>query len=146
MRSSETFSVGRPPEVVFNYLTDPSNLADWQTANISVEQLSDGPPGPGSRFRERSKPPGMKAFEQITEFAVYERPMRFHVHVAEGPQPIDGTWILAPSDAGTLVTFTVEGQLRGPIRLLGPLATLLIRRQFASYHRNLIRNLESRRS
>ena len=146
MRSAETFSVGRPPEVVFDYLTDPSNLGDWQTANLSVEQLTDGPPGPGSRFRERSKPRGAKAFEQITEFAVYQRPTRFHVHVLEGPQPIDGTWTFEPVDAGTRVTFTAEGQLRGPIRLLGPLAKLAIRRQFASYHRNLIRNIESRRS
>jgi uncharacterized protein YndB with AHSA1/START domain len=58
VRVSETFFVNRPPDVVFDYVTDPSKLADWQTSNRSVEQLSDGPVGLGSRFRERTKPPG----------------------------------------------------------------------------------------
>jgi uncharacterized protein YndB with AHSA1/START domain len=43
--------VARPPDVVFDYLTSPSNLADWQTSKTSVEQLTDGPPGLGTRVR-----------------------------------------------------------------------------------------------
>lgn len=30
--------------VVFDYLTNPSNLADWQTSKTSVEPLTDGAP------------------------------------------------------------------------------------------------------
>jgi uncharacterized protein YndB with AHSA1/START domain len=86
----ETFVVARPPEVVFDYVTDPKNLSSWQTSNQSVEQLTDGPPGLGSRFRERTKPPLAKAFEQNTEFTDSDRPHRVHVHVVEGPYPVDG--------------------------------------------------------
>jgi len=42
----ETFTIARPAEVVFDYVADPENLAKWQTANTSVERLTDGPPGP----------------------------------------------------------------------------------------------------
>ncbi len=52
MRIEESFTVGRPPEQVFDYLTDPATLADWQTTKSTVEQLTPGPPGKGTRFRE----------------------------------------------------------------------------------------------
>jgi hypothetical protein len=67
MRVEETFSVNRRPEVVFDYLTDPSTLADWQTSKTSVQQLTEGPPRLGTRVRERTKPPGGKEFEQVVE-------------------------------------------------------------------------------
>jgi hypothetical protein len=61
MRIVEAFHVRRPCEVVFDYLADPSKLGEWQTSSRSVEPLTAGPPGLGSRFRERTKPPGVRA-------------------------------------------------------------------------------------
>jgi carbon monoxide dehydrogenase subunit G len=142
MRVEETFVVARPPEVVFDYVTNPANLSSWQTANRSVQQLTDGPPRLGSRFRERTKPPLGKEFEQVTQFTAFDRPRRLHVHVVEGPYPVDGTWILEPDGDGTRVHFTAQGELTGLMKLLEPVARRLVARQFASYHRNLRRNVE----
>src|SRR3954454_21396599 len=44
MRVEQAFRVARPAEAVFDYVTDASKLADWQTTKTSVEQLTDGPP------------------------------------------------------------------------------------------------------
>ena len=143
MRIEQTFLVSRPPEVVFDYLTNPANLADWQTSKTSVEQLTDGAPGLGTRFRERTKPPGGKEFEQIVEFTEFDRPVRVHVHIVEGPYPIDGTWSFEPDGAGTRVHFVADGELRGVMRMLQPVAKLLIARQMAGYHENLRRNVEA---
>jgi len=60
MRFEESFTVGRPPGQVFDYLTDPATLADWQTTKTTVQQLTPGPPGQGTHFREVTKPPGGK--------------------------------------------------------------------------------------
>ncbi len=144
MRVEETFVVGRPPEVVFDYMTDASNLPDWQTIHTSTEQLTDGPPRLGSRFRERLKPPFSREVEQITEFTEFDRPRRFHVHIVEGPFPVDGTWSFEPDGAGTRVHFVAQGQLRGLMRFLEPVVSRVGARQFAGYHRNLRRNLEGR--
>ena len=140
MRVEQTFSVGRPPEAVFDYLTNPSNLAAWQTSKTSVEQLTDGPPRLGTRFRERTKPPGGKEFEQIVEFTEFDRPRRVHVHIVEGPYPVDGTWSFEPDGNGTRVHFVAEGKLHGVMRILQPVTKLLLARQMAGYHRNLRRN------
>lgn len=47
VRISETFVVGAPPEAVFDYMTNPANLRDWQTTKTLVEQLTEGPPSLG---------------------------------------------------------------------------------------------------
>jgi uncharacterized protein YndB with AHSA1/START domain len=143
VRITETFVVGAPPAVVFDYVTNPSNLADWQTSKTSVEQLTDGPAGLGTRVRERTKPPGVKEFEQIVEFTEFDRPRRLHVHIVEGPYPIDGTWSFEPDGDGTGVSFAAEGELRGPMRFLEPIVKRLMARQFAAYHRNLRRNVQA---
>ena len=143
MKITETFVVAAAPEVVFDYVTNPLNLRDWQTSKTSVEQLSAGPPGLGTRVRERTKPPGGKEFEQIVEFTEYDRPRRFHVHIVEGPQPIDGTWTFEPDGPHTRVRFVAEGDLRGPMRFIAPIVQRVMTRQFAGYHRNLRDNLST---
>lgn len=146
MQITETFVAAAPPEVVFDYMTEPSNLAKWQTSKTLVQPLTEGPTRLGSRVRERTKPPGSKEFEQIVEFTEFDRPKRFHVHIVEGPYPIDGTWTLNPHGADTEVAFFAEGELPGSMRFVEPIVTRLMARQFARYHRNLRRNLEQVRS
>ncbi len=143
MRIEETFSVDRPPEVVFDYLTNPANLAEWQTSKTYVEQLTDGAPRLGTRVRERTKPPVGKAFDQIVEFTEFDRPRRVHVHIVEGPYPIDGTWSFQPDGDRTRLHFVAEGELRGAMRALEPVVKRLFARQMAAYRRNLRRNLEA---
>ncbi len=143
MRIEQRFSADRPPELVFDYLTDPSKLADWQTSKTSVEPLTAGPPRLGTRVRERTKPPRAKEFEQIVEFTVFDRPHRVHVHVVEGPHAIDGTWSFSPSGSGTQVNCLIEGEMRGIPRIAQPIARFMLKRQLASYHRTLRANLEA---
>jgi ligand-binding SRPBCC domain-containing protein len=143
MRITEAFVVDAPLEVIVDYITDPSKLADWQTSKTSVEQLTEGPPGLGTRVRERTKPPGAKEFEQIVEFTEFDRHRRFHVHIVEGPYPIDGTWTFEPDGDRTAVSFAAEGDLRGPMHFLEPIFKWMMARQFAAYHRNLRRNVHT---
>ena len=143
MRIEQTFEVASPPEKVFDYLTNPSNLRDWQTSKTRVEVLTDGSPRLGYRVREWTKPPGAKEFEQVVEFTDFDRPHRVHTHIVEGPQPIDGTWTFTPTDGGTRVHFVARGPLRGAMRIVEPIVRRIIARQFAQYHENLRRNVEA---
>jgi carbon monoxide dehydrogenase subunit G len=143
MRITQSFSIARPPEVVFDYVVDPANLAAWQTSKTRVEPITEGAPRAGYRVREWTKPPGAKEFEQVVELSEFQRPRRLGTHIVEGPQPIDGTWTFEPDGAGTRVEFVAEGELRGFLRLIGPIARRVIDRQFAGYHANLRRNVEA---
>ncbi|HEY6524283.1 MAG TPA: SRPBCC family protein [Solirubrobacteraceae bacterium] len=143
MRITETFVVAGSPEAVFDYMSNPSNLAQWQTSKTSVEQLTDGPPGLGTRVRERTKPPGAREFEQVVEFSEFDRPSCFHVHIVEGPCPVDGTWTFTRDADGTSVSFVAEGELSGLMRIGEPVVKRAMARQFAGYHRNVQRNVGS---
>lgn len=143
MRVEQSFRVARPPEAVFDYVTDSSKLADWQTTKTSVEKLTEGPPALGTRVRERTKPPGGKEFEQVVEFTEFDRPRRLHVHIVEGPYPIDATYSFEADGDGTRVTFVAEGPLSGVMRFAEPLMKRVLARQFAGYHDKLRANLES---
>jgi uncharacterized protein YndB with AHSA1/START domain len=142
VRFEETFPVGRSPDVVFDYVTNPTNLSSWRTANRVVKQLTDGPPGRGARYLERVKPPLGKEFEQVTEFVEFNRPRRLGVHIVDGPYPMDGTWTFDPDGDGTRVHFVATGELSGLMKLFEPATRRLLARQFAAYHRNLRRNVE----
>jgi uncharacterized protein YndB with AHSA1/START domain len=143
MRIAETFHVASSPERVFDYMTDPANLRDWQTSKTRVEVLSEGPPGPGFRVREWTKVPGRAEFEQVVEFTRFERPTLLHTHIVEGPQPLDGTWSLSADGGGARVEFVAEGELRGAMRFAAPIIAPIIGRQFRHYHDNLRRNVEA---
>ena len=90
----------------------------------------------------RALRPGGKEFEQIVEFTEFDRPVRVHAHVVEGPYPIDGTWSFETEGDGTRVRFVAEGELRGVMRVLQPVTKLVIASQIAASHRNLRRNVE----
>jgi uncharacterized protein YndB with AHSA1/START domain len=145
MRIEQTFTVDKPPEVVFDWMTDPANLASWQNTKVSVEQLTPGPPGQGTRIRERTKPPMTKAFDQVVEFTGFERPRLLETHIVEGPHPVDGRWTFEPDDGGTRVHFEAWGEMRGAMRFLGPLVPKMVGRQFAHYHELLRKHVEAAR-
>lgn len=48
-----TVEIARSPVDVFDYLADQENEIDWNPDCLSVERLSDGPLGVGTRFRAK---------------------------------------------------------------------------------------------
>jgi uncharacterized protein YndB with AHSA1/START domain len=145
VRIEQTFTVAASPEAVFDYVTDPANLAAWQTSKTRVEPLTEGSPRQGYRVREWTKPPVGREFVQVVEFTDFDRPDRLHVHVVEGPYRVDGTWAFSAAGDRTRVDFVAEGPLRGLMGLAEPIVKRAMRRQFAEYHENLRRNVESSR-
>lgn len=139
MKRTQSIEIARPPEEVFAFLTDPSNLARWQDAE-DVTQLTSGPLGVGTRLREVHKALGRRRVE-ITEFVVYDPGRRFEIHMIDGP-PLDGRWDFEPSPAGTLLKFTPLVRLTGVAKRLEPVMILATLAIFRRFHRRLKRVLE----
>jgi carbon monoxide dehydrogenase subunit G len=143
MRVEQSFTVGRPPEEVFAYMTDPADLASWQPSKVSVEPLSDRPPRQGYRIRERTKI-GLRQWDQIVELTEFEPGRALGTHIVEGSMPVDGRWTLEPDGAGgTRAHFVAEGELSGLNRVLEPLIRRGVARSFRHYHELLARNVEA---
>jgi carbon monoxide dehydrogenase subunit G len=144
MRIEQSFTVGRPPEEVFAYMTDPANLKAWQPSKLSVEPLTDGLPRQGYRVKERTKV-GLRQWDQVVEFAEFDPGRALTTHIVEGSMPVDGRWTFEDDGAGgSRVNFVAEGELTGFARVMEPLLRNGIARSFRKYHALLARNVEAR--
>lgn len=135
MKFTINTEISRSPDQVFAYLTDPAALPAWQGTD-EVIQLTPGPVGLGTRFREVRTNLG-KRIESVTEVSAYEPNRAFGVRIVDGPVPIDGDWKLEGSSTATQLAFTASGA--GSHRLLKP----ILRRQFTKQHLKLKAILES---
>jgi hypothetical protein len=136
----ESVEIARTPDEVFDYVTDPAKLSTWQDAE-SVTQLTPGPVGAGTRFREVHKALGIRRVE-ITEVVVYERGRRFDIRVLDGP-PVDGRWDFESAGAGTRLTLTPSAHLPRPLRRMEPLWEFVTALVMQRFHRRLKRALEA---
>jgi uncharacterized protein YndB with AHSA1/START domain len=139
-RARRAIHIARPPGEVFAYVTDPGKLSTWQDAEEAM-QITPGPVGAGTRFREVHKTLGRRRVE-TTEVVVFEPGRRFDIRVVDGP-PVDGRWDFAPDGAGTRLTFIPTVRLPGRARFAEPLVALATVLAFERHHRRLRRALES---
>jgi uncharacterized protein YndB with AHSA1/START domain len=135
-----SIEIGRAPEDVFAYLVDPSKLASWQDAE-EIEQLTPGPVGSGTRFREVHMALGRRRV-QVTEVVTFEPARRFEIRVIDGV-PVDGRWDFDATDRGTRLTFVPIVRLPGLLRAARPLVAFSTALLFAGFHRRLKRAVEA---
>jgi uncharacterized membrane protein len=130
-------TIDRPPDEVFSVITDLDRLPEWQPAIVDVELLGDGPLRAGSRLKEVREVRG-KRLEQIVEIAAHEPGRRFELRVVEGPLPVHGDLTFSPTDGGgTRLHMHAHGKANGAMRLLQPLLTVGLKREFRSQYLRL---------
>lgn len=126
---SFTVTSPKPPEHVFDYLADLSNLADWDPETKATEQMSDGDPvRVGATFTLRlAEKLGAAAMEY--EILELERPRRI---VIRGSSETGGgvdTYTISPTaDGGSEVVYETEIELTGLGKLTMPLASVAVKR------------------
>jgi uncharacterized protein YndB with AHSA1/START domain len=137
LRIEHTIEIARPPQAVFDYLTDPERLPEWQTSTVEVRRERSGPLEVGERFHEVHAAMGRK-LESTVEVAESTPPSVFALKILDGAMPLDGRWTFEPITDGTRVHFVGEANVGGLKKLARP----LLARQFRGYHQLLKRQLE----
>jgi len=105
VRAELTIEIARTPEDVFSYLTDVSNLPDWQTGVKNATER-DG------RIDESRSLFG-KEIDTTLEIVEEEAPRLFTLRTLEGPLRLTVRHELEPADEGTRMTVTAEGDVPG---------------------------------
>lgn len=137
---AHSVEIGRPPEEVFAFVTDPAAYPRWQPSLLSVEPHAPGPLRLGSEATEVRRFLG-RELETTWTCVEHEPCTRSAIQSEDGPVPFRGIFELEPSRAGTRFTWTVE--LSGPAaRLAGPLAGRATRRELEANTAHLKRLLE----
>jgi carbon monoxide dehydrogenase subunit G len=105
VRAELTIEIARTPEDVFSYLTDVSNLPDWQ-AGVKSATSTD------SRIEESRSLFG-REFRTTFEIVEREEPQVFTLRALDSPVPFTVRHELEPAEAGTRLTVTAEGDVPG---------------------------------
>ena len=133
--------VARPVQDVFDYVTEPATLREWQGTE-KVEHVTPGPVRLGSRLREVRVILGRR-LDSLSEVVAYEPPRRFEIRILSGPMPVEDRWTFEPTMRGTRVVFSTEGSARGVLRAVEPLIAAVLERRRRAHHARLKRALEA---
>lgn len=135
-------TIGRPPEVVFDYVADQTNEPRYNPGMVRAEKASAGPIGKGTRFRSAVRSAGRSA-EMLIEYTSYDRPRLLTSTTAMKQADIEYTLTFEPVAAGTRMRWSGQVRPKGALRLLGPLITWMGVRQEQRIWASLKRHLEN---
>jgi carbon monoxide dehydrogenase subunit G len=143
-RTEHTVVVKRPPDEVFAFLSDLSNLPEWQSGAVEVRE-SEGAVGVGTTYVEVLRFLGkrLQATIEVTEF---ERGRRFSLRTVSGPIPFSVQHTLEPEDGGgaTRLRVELEGEPGGLFKLAEPLVMRNAQRQLEADFAALKEMVEAR--
>jgi carbon monoxide dehydrogenase subunit G len=135
--------INRPPQEVFDFMTNPANSSKWQNGTESARWVSEGPVGVGSISHTVGKLLGRK-FESDAEVSQWNPPTVWGVKSSNGPLKFEGTNKFEPKDGGTLVIQTAQVEAGGFFKLAEGLAIKQLQKQVASDGQTLKKLLEAR--
>jgi Polyketide cyclase / dehydrase and lipid transport len=134
--------IGRPVDVVFDYVADQSNEPQYNPQMVRAEKITPGPAGKGTQFRSAVASMGRTA-EMLIECTGYDRPRLLESTTTMAQADISYTLRFEPVAAGTRMRWSGQVRPTGGFRLLGPLITSIGRRQERRIWASLKTHLES---
>jgi hypothetical protein len=126
-------------EEAFDYLSDLRAELEWNPKCESMEKISEGPVGPGTRFRAKWK----SSPHVEVEIVEYDRPRSWTAHNG-GPIEVTFTCRLEPVPQGTLLHAEFTPKPHGWFRLIFPIFLLVISREEKANMTHLREALERR--
>jgi polyketide cyclase/dehydrase/lipid transport protein len=134
--------IGRPVDVVFDYVADQSNEPQYNPQMVRAEKITPGPVGKGTRFRSAVTSMGRTA-EMLIECTGYDRPKLFATTTTMAQADISYTLRFQPAPAGTRMRWSGQVHPKGAFRLLGPVITRVGIRQEERIWTSLKKHLEA---
>ena len=121
-------TIGRPVEVVFDYVADQTNEPQYNPNMVRAEKETEGPIGKGTRFKSAVRS-GRRTVELLIETTGYDRPRLLTSSTTMKQMDIAYTLTFEPVADGTRLRWSGEVRPKGGLRLLGPLVTWMGTRQ-----------------
>jgi uncharacterized protein YndB with AHSA1/START domain len=103
VRVTESIRIARPPEGVWNVVSDLDTHPEWRPAIVELTQVSAGPLAVGSRLREVLRWRG-RELELDDVVTALEPPRRLALSGGWSAAEFDLELLLEPDGDGTLVT------------------------------------------
>jgi carbon monoxide dehydrogenase subunit G len=120
IRFELSVDIDRPVHEVWEVLTDPERVPEWQSSAASSHQVSEGPMQVGTRLRDERRFMGRRATSEV-EVSAYEPEHLFTLHGLSGPVRFTVHHRLSDHDGGTRLDVVAEADPGGFGRLMRPM-------------------------
>lgn len=136
-----TVMIRKPVDEVFAFVADFENIPAWNHAVERTTKMSSGPVAVGTTYRQTRTVPSRS--EERFEVTLFEPVTRLGIEGTIGPFPSRVGYLLESTGAGTRLTNSVDVELRGILRLGGPVVLAAVKEAVAANLEKLRQLLEA---
>lgn len=121
---TRTATIRRPPDDVFEFLSDLRHELDWNPEATQIEKLTDGPVGVGTRFEAKWR----RTRPTIVEVDRYERPTSWRTRSKALGIEVLASGEVAATPGGSRYTIRLDLRPGGLAVLVAPLVKVMMER------------------
>lgn len=108
--------IDRPVKEVFAFVANPNNMSKWNSVVLSLEQITPGAVGVGTKFKSVGEMMGRR-IEGEMQVTAYEPDTKCGFQVNAGPMQVNMTLALKTVGTGTKISLNAQGNPAGFFKL-----------------------------
>lgn len=108
--------IDKPVKDVFAFITNPNNMSKWNSAVVSLEQLTPGPVGMGTKFKNVGEMMGRR-IEGEMQVIAFEPDSKYGFQMQAGPMQVNVTLTFKTVGTGTKLNLNAQGNPGGLFKL-----------------------------
>jgi len=108
--------IDRPVKDVFAFITNPANMSKWNSAVVSMEQITPGAVGMGTKFKTIGEMLGRR-IEGEMEVIAFEPDSKYGFQMNAGPVQVNVTLGFKTVGTGTKLSLNAQGNPGGLFKL-----------------------------
>ena len=111
--------IDKPIKDVFTFVANPNNMPKWNTAVVSLQQITPGEVGVGTKFKSVGEMMGRRIEGEMHVIA-YEPDTKCGYQVNAGPMQVNLTLTFKTVGTGTKISLNAQGNPGGIFKLAEP--------------------------
>ncbi len=114
--------IDRPIQDVFTFVSDPNNMSKWNSAVVSIQQVTPGAVGVGTKFKTVGEAMGRR-LEGEMQVQTFEPDTQCGFQLQAGPMQMNLAMSFKTVGTGTKLNLHVQGNPAGVFKLAEGLMT-----------------------
>lgn len=108
--------IDRPIKDVFTFVSNPNNMSKWNSAVVSIQQVTPGTVGVGTKFKTVGEAMGRR-LEGEMQVQAFEPDSKCGFQLHAGPMQMNLTMSFKTVGTGTKLNLNVQGNPAGVFKL-----------------------------
>ena len=111
--------IDRPVKDVFAFVTNPNNMPKWNSAVVSMQQITPGPVSMGTKFKSVGEMMGRR-IEGEMQVVAFEPDSKYGFQMNAGPVQVNVLLNFKTVGTGTKLSLNAQGNPGGLFKLAEP--------------------------